>query len=137
MFDTFDLHWRALADEGLFAWMLRLAAVGGSVEFLALGLTSEQSRTRLSAARLLAVCHDRDELLDRLVELLSERDPFADDPFAKALQEAEKMSPDEMILINQSGRGDKDIFTVADGLDDDKWKDFIIDKAAQYQAEGR
>lgn len=74
----------ALADEGLFAWMLRLAAVGGSVEFLALGLTSNQSRTRLSAARLLAVCHDRDQLLDRLVELLSDRDPFADDPFAKS-----------------------------------------------------
>ncbi len=57
--------------------------------------------------------------------------------FAKALQEAQQMSPDEIVLINQSGRGDKDIFTVADGLDDAKWKDFIIDKAAQYQAEGR
>jgi len=34
-----------------------------------------------------------------------------------------------------SGRGDKDIFTVADALDDNKWKHFISQKAAQYAQE--
>jgi len=54
--------------------------------------------------------------------------------FARALQEAPQMSKDEIILINQSGRGDKDIFTVADALDDDHWKAFIKQKAKQYGA---
>src|SRR5690606_244107 len=33
--------------------------------------------------------------------------------FAQAYKEAPAMSPNEVILINQSGRGDKDIFTIA------------------------
>lgn len=52
--------------------------------------------------------------------------------FAMAVEEAPKMSKDEVILINQSGRGDKDIFTIADALDDKKWKDFIRTKASEY-----
>jgi tryptophan synthase beta chain len=54
--------------------------------------------------------------------------------FAQAFKEAPQMSPDEIILINQSGRGDKDIFTMADAFDDPKWKQFIIEKAKQYHA---
>lgn len=54
--------------------------------------------------------------------------------FAKAVAEAPNMNKDEIILINQSGRGDKDIFTVADALDDDHWKEFIKEKAAQYES---
>jgi tryptophan synthase beta chain len=54
--------------------------------------------------------------------------------FARAFKEAPGMSPDEIILINQSGRGDKDIFTIADAFDDPKWKQFIIAKAKQYHA---
>ncbi len=52
--------------------------------------------------------------------------------FAQAIVEAPKMSKDEVILINQSGRGDKDIFTVADAIDDRHWRQFIRDKAAEY-----
>lgn len=55
--------------------------------------------------------------------------------FVCALQEAPRMRTDEVILINQSGRGDKDIFTVADALDDAKWKQFIRAKAAHYAAD--
>jgi len=55
--------------------------------------------------------------------------------FVAALREAEKMRPDEIVLINQSGRGDKDIFTVAEALNDGEWKEFIKQKAAQYAAE--
>ena len=54
--------------------------------------------------------------------------------FATAFKEAPQLSSDDVLLINQSGRGDKDIFTVADAFDDPKWEQFIIDKAAQYQA---
>jgi tryptophan synthase beta chain len=54
--------------------------------------------------------------------------------FARAFKEAPDLSADDIILINQSGRGDKDIFTIADAFDDPKWKQFIIDKARQYNA---
>ena len=55
--------------------------------------------------------------------------------FVTAIAEAPTMRKDEVILINQSGRGDKDIFTIADALDDAKWKSFIGGKADQYRGE--
>lgn len=54
--------------------------------------------------------------------------------FVQAFKEAPKLSKDDVIIINQSGRGDKDIFTVADAFDDPGWKSFIIGKAEQYNA---
>ena len=56
--------------------------------------------------------------------------------FVEAFKDAPKFSKDDAILINQSGRGDKDIFTVADAFDDPKWRQFIQDKAAEYAARG-
>ncbi|WP_321495310.1 tryptophan synthase subunit beta [uncultured Desulfobacter sp.] len=53
--------------------------------------------------------------------------------FAGAFKEAGNMSKDDIIIINQSGRGDKDIFTVADAIGDPKWKEFICSKAGEYQ----
>ena len=52
--------------------------------------------------------------------------------FVQAFKEAPGLSTKDCIIINQSGRGDKDIFTVADALDDQKWKSFIRQKAGQY-----
>ena len=57
--------------------------------------------------------------------------------FSQAFKEAPHMSKDEIILINQSGRADKDIFTVADAIDDPKWRQFIINKADEYRAQDR
>ncbi len=54
--------------------------------------------------------------------------------FAQAFKEAPHMSEEDVILINQSGRGDKDIFTVADAFDDPGWKRFIQEKAEAYHA---
>ena len=54
--------------------------------------------------------------------------------FAQAFLEAGDLSSGDSIIINQSGRGDKDIFTVADAFDDPSWKSFIQDKADQYRA---
>ncbi len=53
--------------------------------------------------------------------------------FAQAFREAPGLSKDKCIIINQSGRGDKDIFTVADALEDPGWRDFIIGKAREYE----
>ncbi|MBT6273914.1 MAG: tryptophan synthase subunit beta [Chromatiales bacterium] len=54
--------------------------------------------------------------------------------FAQAFKELPDMSTDDVIIINQSGRADKDIFTVADAFDDPSWREFIIHKAEQYRA---
>jgi tryptophan synthase beta chain len=54
--------------------------------------------------------------------------------FSQAYKEAPDMPADQIILINQSGRGDKDIFTIADAIGDPKWREFIIKKAEQYRA---
>ena len=55
--------------------------------------------------------------------------------FVQAIKEAPEMSSDDVIVINQSGRGDKDIFTIADAFDDPQWQAFIKDKARSYDAE--
>ena len=55
--------------------------------------------------------------------------------FATAIKEAPTMGTDQIILINQSGRGDKDIFMIADALNDQQWKSFINSKADQYRLE--
>ncbi|MFK7891027.1 MAG: tryptophan synthase subunit beta [Granulosicoccus sp.] len=54
--------------------------------------------------------------------------------FSQAYKEAPMMAPGQSILINQSGRADKDIFTVADAVEDPQWREFIITKAAEYRA---
>jgi tryptophan synthase beta chain len=54
--------------------------------------------------------------------------------FAHAFKEAPTLAKEDVIIINQSGRGDKDIFTVADAFDDPKWKEFILKKAEGYHA---
>jgi tryptophan synthase beta chain len=54
--------------------------------------------------------------------------------FAGAFREAKALSPEDVIVINQSGRGDKDIFTVADAFRDPLWEDFIRRKAEGYKA---
>jgi tryptophan synthase beta chain len=52
--------------------------------------------------------------------------------FVAAFREAPGLGSDDAVLVNQSGRGDKDIFTVADALGDEGWRDFIRRKAGSY-----
>jgi tryptophan synthase beta chain len=53
---------------------------------------------------------------------------------AGAFREAGEMSRDDVVIVNLSGRGDKDIFTIADALGDTAWKSFIMTKAEEYRA---
>jgi tryptophan synthase beta chain len=53
--------------------------------------------------------------------------------FAQAFKEVGTLSPNDVVIINQSGRGDKDIFTVADAFKDPKWEEFIQKKAEGYR----
>ncbi|MBF0153616.1 MAG: tryptophan synthase subunit beta [Magnetococcales bacterium] len=52
---------------------------------------------------------------------------------AQALKELPGLPADAVVIINLSGRGDKDIFTVADAIGDPGWRHFIQAKAAQYK----
>ena len=54
--------------------------------------------------------------------------------FAGAFREVSSLPANESVIINQSGRGDKDIFTVAEAFDDAEWKEFIRNKARGYGA---
>ncbi|MBW1900338.1 MAG: tryptophan synthase subunit beta [Deltaproteobacteria bacterium] len=54
--------------------------------------------------------------------------------FAQAFKEVPGLSGEDMVLINQSGRGDKDIFTIADAFADPEWMKFIQKKAEEYRA---
>ena len=54
--------------------------------------------------------------------------------FVQAFKEAPDLSSDDIFIVNQSGRGDKDIFTVADAFADPDWQKFIQKKALDYGA---
>ncbi|MBN2531306.1 MAG: tryptophan synthase subunit beta [Spirochaetales bacterium] len=54
--------------------------------------------------------------------------------FVQAFKEAPELPPEDSIIINQSGRGDKDIFTIADAFNDPAWQEFIKTKAEEYNA---
>ena len=47
-----------------------------------------------------------------------------------ALRDAATMSPEQTLLVNLSGRGDKDIFTIAEALGDERWLQFLRNKVA-------
>ena len=44
--------------------------------------------------------------------------------------EADQIEDGEIILVNLSGRGDKDIFNIAEAMQDEKWQQFIREKAS-------
>ena len=44
---------------------------------------------------------------------------------AAAMKIAKEMKPEENLIINMSGRGDKDIFISAPALDKDNWLSFL------------
>jgi tryptophan synthase beta chain len=52
--------------------------------------------------------------------------------FVQAFKEAPQLSPDDAVIINMSGRGDKDIFTIAHAFNDPSWKEFIIQRGLEY-----
>jgi tryptophan synthase beta chain len=52
--------------------------------------------------------------------------------FVQAFREAPELTGDDVIIINMSGRGDKDIFTIAHAFEDPSWQDFIVKRAKMY-----
>ncbi|WP_419175691.1 tryptophan synthase subunit beta [Desulfosediminicola sp.] len=91
---------------------------------------SETGRVRFAAAtdtevvEALKLCMRKEGLIPALESAHA---------FVQAFKEASELSRDECIIINQSGRGDKDIFTVADAIGDPQWEKFICNKAEEYK----
>jgi tryptophan synthase beta chain len=54
--------------------------------------------------------------------------------FVQAFKEAPDLSTNDAVIINMSGRGDKDIFTIAHAFDDPSWKEFIVERGKQYRS---
>lgn len=48
---------------------------------------------------------------------------------AAAIRLAKEGSPDRAIIVNMSGRGDKDIFITAKALDGKRWREFLLSEA--------
>ena len=48
--------------------------------------------------------------------------------FAAVIAEANRIPDGSTVLINLSGRGDKDIFNIAEAIGDEKWMDFLRSK---------
>jgi len=48
---------------------------------------------------------------------------------AYAIKIAPKLNKNKIIVVNLSGRGDKDIFTVADALGDQSWKSYLRERS--------
>ena len=79
-----------------------------------------------------------DDEVIKAVELLVQKEGIipaleSSHALAATFREAAALPKDQIILANLSGRGDKDIFTIADAFEDRKWEDFIISKAEQYK----
>lgn len=51
---------------------------------------------------------------------------------AEAIKRAPTLSKEEIMVVNISGRGDKDIFIIAEAMQDEEWKQFIKSKIEQY-----
>ena len=53
--------------------------------------------------------------------------------FASVIEEASHIPEGSQVLINLSGRGDKDIFNIAEAIGDKKWEEFLRQKASLNQ----
>ena len=53
--------------------------------------------------------------------------------FAGVFSEIDKTDPKDVVVVNMSGRGDKDIFNVGEALNDSAWKEFVIERGKMYE----
>ncbi len=80
-------------------------------------------------------CASDDEAVVEATKLLIRREGIipaleCSHGFAGLIAEADQIGDGEIILINLSGRGDKDIFNIAEAMQDEKWQQFIREKAS-------
>jgi tryptophan synthase beta chain len=51
---------------------------------------------------------------------------------AEALKRAGELPKDSCLIVNMSGRGDKDLFILADRIDGEQWRDFLRNEVEAY-----
>jgi tryptophan synthase beta chain len=49
---------------------------------------------------------------------------------AEALRQAKRLPKEKAVIVNMSGRGDKDIFITAKALSPQPWREFLLSEAA-------
>ena len=81
------------------------------------------------------VCASDDDSVIEATKLLIRREGIipaleSSHAFAGLIGEADQIGDGEIILVNLSGRGDKDIFNIAEAMQDEKWQQFIREKAS-------
>lgn len=54
--------------------------------------------------------------------------------FSGLFGEIEKTKPEDIVIVNMSGRGDKDIFNIGEALNDEAWKQFVIERSKMYES---
>jgi len=52
---------------------------------------------------------------------------------AEAIKIARSLGPEKSIIVNMSGRGDKDLFILARHLDSEKWSSFLASEACSAE----
>ncbi|MFW6261318.1 MAG: tryptophan synthase subunit beta, partial [Spirochaetota bacterium] len=52
---------------------------------------------------------------------------------AEAIRMARELPPEKAIVVNMSGRGDKDPFITARELDPERWREFLLTEAEAAQ----
>jgi tryptophan synthase beta chain len=53
--------------------------------------------------------------------------------FAAMIRDIENTAKEDVIVVNLSGRGDKDIFNIGEALDDTNWKEFVKKRGNSYE----
>ena len=96
-----------------------------------LSYLSQQNKIRFSCAK------DK-RALDALALLIKKEGIIAAlesaHALAQAFTEVPNIPKEQIVLINLSGRGDKDVFTIAEAFEDEAWKQFITEKSKEYNA---
>ncbi len=54
--------------------------------------------------------------------------------FAGLFAEIDQTTSDDIVIVNMSGRGDKDIFNIGEALNDEVWKQFVKDRGKLYES---
>ena len=114
-------------DEGQ---MLHTHSIAAGLDYIGvspiLSHLHDQKRIRFTAATDDAVISATKQLIrtEGIIPALE-----SGHAFAAVIEEAPSIPDGTQVLINLSGRGDKDIFNIAEAIGDEKWQEFLKAKA--------
>ena len=117
-------------DEGQ---MLHTHSIAAGLDYIGvspiLSHLHDQKRIRFTAATDEAVI-SATKLLIRTEGIIPALE--SSHAFASVVEEAPDIPDGTQVLINLSGRGDKDIFNIAEAIGDEKWQEFLQTRALKH-----